>query len=699
MSADGPSGGRGRVRVGLVVVHGVGETEPGYCVNALLDTLAATKPGYSASASNEYNRIAETEIDTPAPVFPVIRRGAAHTSGIEIEAVELHWADLTAIQPGRVNTLLGLFRVIFESHHLVDAMLDKSRDATSWILRKILWIAGWLLRGPSAALTIATSALCALFLFEPVGLSANLVGAKAQVLIVQGVLLLGAVYVFYRIVRQHDHSWYDPVFWLAVMAFTIFVFAFNGSLLWLLDFVPDLRTGPARMTAAAPNIDCAAVDAAAGCYINGLYKVIIWGWRIWGALLLLATAFLAAALGRSRKTGNRSGLATLSTSIAILIMQFLLWTTVVVSVIYPMLNRAETISTLKAARPYIARAIHSGEIKSDGQVAKLVQVPDIELDWIGRFKFIYAAAALTVLLFLASAWILMELRRRRARAGLDDVERTAERMPRLLFNPFLVGLLIAAFVVVFALVFIQPYLDSNDVFISLRNLILPVAAVVALILPFFFGHRIANVVHIARDLIDHHYQPRLEVAAYFFPSVFRARYERPRRARIQGRLKLVLERFVQNQSYDGVIFVAHSQGSVVVYDYLRDNGPGYAELGDAAPALLTFGSPLGSVYQKYFHEYAATKAVPLGIASRLKCWINLYRVDDYIGGRIVPPPGLRVDNHVMGLGGHTGYWTEPEVAEALDAILTGKVADATKPPPLPPQPDTPSALTPVHAMR
>jgi hypothetical protein len=696
MSADGPSGGRGRVRVGLVVVHGVGETEPGYCVNALLDTLAATKPGYSVSASNEYNRISEPEIETPAPVFPVIRRGAAHTSGMEIEAVELHWADLTAIQPGRVNTLLGLFRVIFESHHLVDAMLDKSRDATTWILRKILWIAGWLLRGPSAALTIATSAICALFLFEPVGLSANVMGAKTQVLIVEGVLFLGAVYVFYRIVRHHDYSWYDTVFWLAAMSFIIFAAAFYGRLLWLLDFVPDLRTGPARQ-ATVQNVDCAAVGAAAGCYINGLYKVIIWGWRIWGGLLLLATAFLAAALGRSRKTGDRSRLATLSTSIAILITQFLLWTTVVVSVIYPMLNRAETISTLKAARPYIARAIDSGEIKSDGQVAKLVQVPDIELDWIGRFKFIYAAAALTVLLFLVAAWTLMELRRRRARSGLDDLDRTARRMPRLLFNPALVGLLIVAFVVVFALVFIQPYLDSNDVFVSLRNLILPVAAVAALILPFFFGRRIANVVHIARDLIDHHYQPRLEVAAYFFPAVFRARYERPRRARIQGRLKLVLQRFVQNQGYAGVVFVAHSQGSVVVYDYLRDNGPGFAELGDAAPALLTFGSPLGSVYQKYFHEYAATKIVPLGIASRLKCWINLYRVDDYIGGRIVPPPGLRVDNHVMGLGGHTGYWTEPEVAEALDAILTGKVADATKPPPLPPA--TPSASLPVRAMR
>jgi hypothetical protein len=683
MAADGPSGGNGRVRVGLVVVHGVGETEPGYCVNAILDTLAATKPGYSVSTSNEYNRIAEPDISNPPPVFPVIRRGAAHTSGMMIEAVELHWADLTTMQPGRVNTLLGLFKVVFESHHLVDAMLDKSRDATSWILRKLLWIAGWLLRGPIAGLTIATSALCALFLFEPVSMGVDVVDARSQVLVVEAILFVGALYVFYRVVRERDYSWYDIVFWLAVMSLSIFVLAFYGALLPLLDLVPDLKTGP-HHAGAAPGADCSALTSAAGCYVNGLYKVIIWGWRTWGAMLLLAMAFLGAALGRARKTGDHARLATLSTSIAILIMQFLLWTTVVVSVIYPMLNRAETISTLKAARPYIVRGIESGEIARDGQVAKLVQVPDIELDWIGRFKFIYAATALTVILFLLAILALMEVRRLRARAGLDNLERTVERMPRLLFNPVLVALLLVAFLIVFALVFIQPYIDSNNVFVALRNLILPVAALVAVVLPFFFGNRIANVVSVARDLIDHHYMPRLEMATYFFPSVFRSRHKRPRRDRIQGRLKLVLEHFVQNQRYDGVVFLAHSQGSVIVYDYLRDNGPAYTALGDAAPALLTFGSPLGSVYQKYFREYASSKAVPIGVAARLKCWINLYRVDDYIGGPIKPPSGLRVDNHAMGLGGHTGYWTEADVADALDAILTGKVADATKPPPLPP---------------
>jgi hypothetical protein len=676
----------------------VGETEPGYCVNAVLDTLAATRPGYSVSPANEYNRMPEPEAGNPPPVFPVIRRGAAHNSGIEIEAVELHWADLTEGQPGRVNTLLQLFRVIFESHHLVDAMLDRSKDAVSWILRKLLWVAGWIIRGPSAALTIVTSAICALFLFEPVTVTADVMDVRSQVLLVTGAIFIGALYVFYRISRQQDYSWYDTVFWLALSALAVFALTYNNSLLGLLKHIPDLKTGPERL-AGTQLLDCPAGSTDAACYIDGLYKVIIWGWRFWGALMLFATFLLGVAYIRARVTYDRSRLGTLSTSIAILIMQFMLWTTVVVSVIYPVLNRAEAITTLREAQPIIQRAIDAHQIDPASPIAKLVQVPNIELDWIGRFKFIYASAAFTILMLILAGMVLIGIRLMKARRGLRDLEQTARNMPRMLFNPVLVGLIILSYLVVFALVFVQPYLDSNQVFVTLRGYILPVAALVALILPFFFGRRVANVVHFARDLIDHHYQPRQETAAYFIPSVFRMRLRRLRRERIQNRLNLVLEHFVQNQGYDGVIFLAHSQGSVIVYDFLRDNGPHYTRLGDAAPALLTFGSPLGSVYQKYFHEYAASKTVPLGIAARLKCWINLYRVDDYIGGRISAPPGLRVDNHVMGMGGHTGYWTEPDIAEALDAILTGKVADATKPPPLPPPPMTPSAPYAVRAMR
>lgn len=697
MSSDVRARGGSRTRIGLVVVQGVGDTEPGYCVNALLDTLAATRPGYSVLPANEFNRIAEPGVEDPAPVFPVIRRGGRHTSGVDIEAVEVHLADLAAMGSGRVDTMLGLFRVIFESHHLVDAMLSRSLGLMAVVVRTILWFSAWLLRGPIAGLTVATSLICAVYLYEPKWLGIDRFDAGLQFIVVQTALCAAGLYLGYRIVKGQDYSWYDAAFWLVFTSTALVVLAANGALIPLTDLFPPLKVRGAQVAMETSN--CLPSDPLAACYVNGLYRVIIYGWRFWGALILVATLLLLTALGGKRRSGDPSRLAALSTSVGILIMQFLLWTTIVVTIIYTMLTRAETGSSLQAVRDAVLSAVREKRIAVDNPILPYLQVPDLKLEWIARFKFIYAAAALTVMAFLLGAWLLMKIRRYRARTGLDDLEHTSRTMPRLLFNPWLVALLIGSFVIVLTFVFFQPEMESSHAFISFRSFVLPLAAVAALLVPLSFGHRVANVIQIARDLIDHNYRPTLEAAMFFIPARFRPASERPRRARIQERLKLVLKTFVQHQGYDGVIFLAHSQGSIVAYDYLRDNGPVYPELGDAAPALLTFGSPLGTIYQKYFHEYAASHPVPHGIAARLKCWINLYRVDDYIGGRVIAPSGLRVDNHVMGPGGHTGYWTEPDVAEALDAILTGRVADATKPPPLPPLLASPSASYAVRAMR
>ncbi|MBA2127057.1 hypothetical protein DLM45_12625 [Hyphomicrobium methylovorum] len=685
------------LRIGLVIVHGVGDTEPGDCINAVLDTLAETRPGYTVSPSNLYDRIEETGIDETPTVFPVVRRGARHTSGIDIEAVELHWADLTHLQPGRLNTIFGLFRVIFESHHLVHAMLDRSLGAMAILVRGILWLAAWLLRGPIVGLTAAVSLICAVYVYEPKWFSVDRVDARLQFIAVEAALCVAAVYLSYSVLKGRDYSWYDAVAWLVITSAGLALLATHGSLIGLMDLFPPLQARGHELAVAHQS--CLASDPVAACYVNGLYRVLIYGWRLWGFLILVATALFLIALGRAWKCGDRSRLSALSTSIGILVMQFLLWTTIVVTIIYTMLMRAETGSALQVLREPIMEAVEHGAIANDGAIVQYLQIPDLKLEWIARFKFIYAAAALTLIAFLFAAWVLMAVRRRRARLGLNDPEKTAREMPRLLFSPWLAGLLVAAFVIVITFVFFQPELEMRPTFVAVRGLVLPLAALAALLVPLAFGQRVANVITIARDLIDHHYRPRLEAAFFLVPARFRTNLEWPRRARLARRLKRVLESFVKTQKYDGVVFLAHSQGSVLVYDYLRDNAPAYSDLGAASPAFLSFGSPLGSIYQRYFHEYDASRPVPVGMAARLKCWINLYRVDDYIGGPITAPAGLRIDNHVMGLGGHTGYWSKPEIAEALDAILMGKVADATQPPPLPPQPAPASAAYSVRAMR
>ncbi|MFN0219661.1 MAG: hypothetical protein ACKVP4_12705 [Hyphomicrobium sp.] len=686
MDNRSPDGATRAPRIGLVVVHGVGETEPGYCVNTLLEALVRFDPKYRLSAFSEYERLkaapkdAEMKARTDVKAqtfeaqseFVVARRRGEHENGTEFTAFELFWADVTALQPGRVNTMLGLFRVIFESHHLIDAMLDKGRSAIAWFLRKLLWIAGWLLRGPIAALTIATSAICALLLFQPDSFALAEDDARAKFLIVQAVLLASSVYLFWRVLKSREYSWYDAVFWMAVVTAALLALDLSGLLLDLLKLVPDLTTGTrggVDVSVIAARTDCANPAEAGGCYVNGLYKVIIWGWRFWGLLVLIATAFLFLAVTRARKAGQKAKLSALATSIGIMIIQFLLWTTVVVSALYPMLNRAETNRTLGKVAPILKAADEWPALSRQADVAQLVSVPDIHADWIDRFKFIYASAAMTVVMFLLAAWGLMLIRRARSAGHTDHLEQIAERMPRLLFNSALMALLIASFLLVIGLVFLQPQLESDEGFIQFRSWFLPLAALFAVLTPMLIGHRITNVVHIARDLIDHHYSPRLETSAYFLPSVFKVRHEKPRRARIEGRLLCILENFVKDERYDQVIFVAHSQGSIVVYDYLLEYCPEYADLGGATPTLLTFGSPLGHIYQKYFHEYDPRNPVPDGFAGALSRWVNLYRVDDYIGGRIPAPEGLALTNLALGPGGHTGYWSLPAVASALDELI------------------------------
>ncbi len=696
MASDGSLDAERPRRVGLVVVHGVGETEPGYCTNTLLDTLSATVPAYKIYAFSEYWRLGEQppasdeqQPSSPALSFPAVLRHGSHANGTGLTALELHWADLTNIQAGRVNTLLGLFRVIFESHHLVHAMLDRGRSVTAWILRKILWVAGWMLRGPIAALTITTSAYCSLLLFAPGGdvLANHYPGQSFAG--VQLVLFATAVYFLYRIIQNQDITWYDSVFWLALTTAMLMVLNALGLLFPYIDLFPPLNEKffanffdwvlrllngltPA-VSPEQPVLGCASpVNGAANlgaCYVNGLYKLIIWGWRVWGGLLLFCTAILFFAMWRARKTSERSAVASISTSVGILILQFMLWTTVVVTLLYPMLNRAETNAALHKLAPLLDDQVFKKQYDADGKISQLIKVPDVAADWIERFKFIYVLAASVVLVFLAAAWVLMRYRRALARSGLGELERTARRMPPLLFNSKLVALLIIAFLGVIVLVFNQADYEKIESFVRFRSVLLPVAAFIALVTPMFFGHRIANVVHIARDLIDHHYLPSIETATYFSKAAFRVRGVRPRRARIQGRLVTLLDTFVEKEKFDDLIFVAHSQGSIVAYDYLLNAAPEFKELGGATPSLLTFGSPLGPIYQKYFHEYAAKHPVPDELEARLRCWVNLYRVDDYIGGRAHPPEGLKIDNRVMPPGGHMYYWSEADVARALDQII------------------------------
>jgi RimJ/RimL family protein N-acetyltransferase len=82
-------------------------------------------------------------------------------------------------------------------------------------------------------------------------------------------------------------------------------------------------------------------------------------------------------------------------------------------------------------------------------------------------------------------------------------------------------------------------------------------------------------------------------------------------------------------------------------------------------ALLTFGSPLGSLYRRFFPlHFTELDALGRQISGR---WINLFREDDPVGG----PVGEGIDRSPMeDRHGwiHGGYWHEPEYRQAVEEL-------------------------------
>jgi hypothetical protein len=239
--------------------------------------------------------------------------------------------------------------------------------------------------------------------------------------------------------------------------------------------------------------------------------------------------------------------------------------------------------------------------------------------------------------------------------------------------------------------FLDFFIDKDDIttlkhgadilFSSYLNTTMLIAWLLAFVFPLLMGTAFNNAVHIARDLIDHQYGPhRGRVLAQRRDRRLPAALRWPRRERIRQRLLRLLAALTERGGYDRIVFLAHSQGSVVIYDYLK-SAADYAknEVGGTKPDVITFGSPLGHVYQHYFREYSGLEPSLARLSRCTGRWVNLYRIDDYIGVWVGEIDGESVENCPLDPGGHVDYWKEKALAETILRIVAGKPAVAASP--------------------
>jgi hypothetical protein len=145
-----------------------------------------------------------------------------------------------------------------------------------------------------------------------------------------------------------------------------------------------------------------------------------------------------------------------------------------------------------------------------------------------------------------------------------------------------------------------------------------------------------------------------------------------------------LLRYIHSLNYDGVIIIAHSQGSVITADLLRLLQVEWPPAPRRLIYFFTMGCPLAQLYEWRFPHLYAWTCSHQGLSGPdpaqlygVRSWVNAYRTGDYVGRQLWdghPPPNC--EEFSIGPGAHTHYWdrTAPQIRDRLDQLVAEAAA-------------------------
>ena len=168
-----------------------------------------------------------------------------------------------------------------------------------------------------------------------------------------------------------------------------------------------------------------------------------------------------------------------------------------------------------------------------------------------------------------------------------------------------------------------------------------------------------------------------------------------RRDSIQYRMKRILSHFRDELNHrPELLVVSHSQGTMVAIETLNDAEMAWLQNAFSRVTLVTMGSPFKHVYQHYFHHVYPnlTHDRWANLRKHIDRWLNIYRVDDYVGREIDFPKDhelaqtergtsqveVQFSNVCLGPRGHQNYWAD----RAVLGQLRTEIFDCQSDPPI-----------------
>lgn len=652
-------------RVGIIVVHGVGDAEPGWINDYVLPNLAGKMPPLEFQRYSEVYKLSDRGRSRSGSFFPAhISRGQLGND-TSIALAELYWADLSKVGKGPIYYLFAALRLFFEAPSILsEGFLQQSRSGFHGLLRFFTVAATWLLRWPIAGMNVTAFvsawALIGLYeikWFDKVPVAVTLMAILA-ILTVSSLAIARA--------RLHKDIWLTDVC-LATAIFSGLSFVCVGLLNTVLPVFELARP----------------VDYLALCLPMILRIWVLWSGVIAIAIALLTLLYIKRALGFRRK--NAFPAARPSAALGLALLQGLIWKVAVT------LPSVSTISTINLIAPNaFDQAIQKGRplwpvfggdlapcTQAVMQPLKYMceaispQTANVITDAVARLNGVFVFNSLNAAYAFGAFIFLILLRLAIARFPMLSLEWKARLMPRLIVSQFIIAFLFTGSLCnlfiysqgLYESKFIAEYLPGIHAIWVIPGLIS--ATVLVMYLLGLFQVIVASVIHIFRDIVDHQYRPHFKALNIVLPKGLRTQTKWPRRRRIQERMNVLIEEFVGRGGFDQVVFLAHSQGSVILYEYLMSGDDNIDFKTIKRIDVVTVGSPLGHLYQYYFDEYGRQSPTAERLHPQLKSWTNMWRVDDPIGNRVDIIEDGFVKNEILAPGGHMNYWKEARVRQVV----------------------------------
>jgi hypothetical protein len=676
--------------IGVVIVHGVADAEQGANLDTLVNTMTASPNcGFKVDSYDEIYRLTDDPLDRlpddPIDKVPdnpktgekprgrpmIVRHGSIDQANVTF--AEVYWADTTRVNTGKFAALMAAFRIVLEAHYFIDALIDRSprKWRRAWVLARkcrfadaralgwraadllalLLHLATGFIRGPIAGVNIALLSISATYLYgqsilqladtqRMCPLLAAPPNPKCVIMPLDFAILLmlcALVYALWRIFRRSRAAG-------DIAALEVSACATVGIAIAVVAFAIAIGYHrPSPLT-----------DVEASYYATWMFAFLTWLWTVFAGLVIVAffvVVWIAARTADSR-IRRASWLA-----LALVILQASLWSLFISAPSVPLLALGKLTGSLSPKVQEVAYGF--------------------ALNYLG-----------IVLVGCIAGWVMWT--RSRAASGYGNskadpkkklcevrkeqvpLQEIAKSVPRLIMNRKILIAIIAAGLGALILPFVL-LMWHGSMGALLKDHFYPSLFVASLVtaMALLLYLRIdtktsVNFIHIARDLIDHHYRPRLSFVHFLLPIEHRNALRYPRRQRLLSRVESAVK-FLEEEGCRAILFVAHSQGSIIVFEYLK-NLRSAAEGSAHTRAVVTFGAPLDHLYAHYFHDYANVGETLGRLQRCVASWTNLHRIDDPIGNSIVGSDGWMTDI-AMGKGGHTNYWKETAVAQVIEKSL------------------------------